>query len=372
MTDRKINRRNFFQFAMGSFVLDGVCRGFRPFESAHAAESEKGTNDRNAKFPYQNQKKLEEKTEASSPFTDLLVRKNPRTFRWEISFRAEIEGNPPEELNVILPVPKTNEYQIIENPEYPQDGKIRKFEGGKGRYLVKTFTRQFPFRPFKMSYDVTLYDVYSEWARLKNFYEYDRQSALYRMYTGKSGSCVDPNNPQIREIANQIADLSKNPLEYAHRAYLYVSDHFQYRDLGLNMLPLANVLKNGGGHCGNLTSIYVSLLRAQGIPSRHLVGKRPGLDTDPKSCHIWSDFYLENYGWIPADISQRVQAVNKGDWFGRAAASTGMIVHYDTDLVISLRNRREKVLTLQNYYTSWRYSSDSAPRITASLIYKEI
>ena len=85
--------------------------------------------------------------------------------------------------------------------------------------------------------------------------------------------------------------------------------------------PVQDILDNGGD-CGNQASVFISLLRAKGIPARHVVLCRVG------SAHVRAEFYLAGYGWIPADPNGE-QSAPSLDWFG----------HVDNDadaLVVSL------------------------------------
>ena len=69
------------------------------------------------------------------------------------------------------------------------------------------------------------------------------------------------------------------------------------------------------GECGDFSTLVVNLLRYKNIPSRHNICLR--LDTD-NSYHVWVDFYLEGYGWIPLDATYK-HDYPSGDYFGRYA-----------------------------------------------------
>ncbi|MDR2682705.1 MAG: transglutaminase-like domain-containing protein, partial [Dysgonamonadaceae bacterium] len=61
------------------------------------------------------------------------------------------------------------------------------------------------------------------------------------------------------------------------------------------------VLENGHGDCGQVTLLFMTLARYNGIPTRWQSGfmMHPG----SKNLHDWSEFYLEGIGWIPMDES---------------------------------------------------------------------
>jgi transglutaminase-like putative cysteine protease len=75
-----------------------------------------------------------------------------------------------------------------------------------------------------------------------------------------------------------------------------------------------NVLASGdlGGKCADISAVFVSLLRAAGIPAREVFGIRAAPSKYSKAYgiksnditaaqHCRSEFYIRGYGWIPAD-----------------------------------------------------------------------
>ena len=63
------------------------------------------------------------------------------------------------------------------------------------------------------------------------------------------------------------------------------------------------------GNCVDIHSVFVSLLRAAGVPAREVFGIRLSKGTAvgdiTKSQHCWAEYYLPGYGWVvmdPADL----------------------------------------------------------------------
>ena len=108
-----------------------------------------------------------------------------------------------------------------------------------------------------------------------------------------------------------------------------------------------------GGDCGNLSTIFVSLLRCKGIPARHLVAKR----TDGSN-PVWVDFHRQDYGWIPVDVSKR-NANKYGDFFGKIdSRDTGIIVSKGVNLTVEKQNgEKYRTNLLQNFDYWYWYSS---------------
>ena len=285
----------------------------------------------------------------------ILVKTNPKTYRVRSSLELKSVGVKPDILIGELPLPKTNEYQTIQRLKH-SPGEVRSYPENGDEYLFCRFRGNECPQPglsktIFYEFEVTLYDISVDFSKIDEIFPYDKKSVLYRRYTGKSGVYVDPDHPEIKRIAKEIAVKSKDPLEFARNAYSYVSENYKYKNPNRGITPLKEILQNGGGDCGNLSSIFISLLRNQGIPARHLAALRPD-----GSCHYWADFYLEKYGWIPVDVTYRVNDKDKSnDYFGRVRIeSNGIILARDVDLsVINHQGVLQKVAHMQTFAYWW-------------------
>jgi hypothetical protein len=127
------------------------------------------------------------------------------------------------------------------------------------------------------------------------------------------------------------------------------------------------VLSNGGGDCGGLMVIYVSLLRCKNIPSRPLVGMCPS-----GSGHGYADFYLEGYGWVPVDPTQICLFPNvtgyNNNIFGKGDA---LIIFSETyNAILNCGQYQFTSVGLQCYSCNWLlwvlYGSYGGGTITSS------
>jgi len=61
------------------------------------------------------------------------------------------------------------------------------------------------------------------------------------------------------------------------------------------------------GECGGYSNLFIALCRAVGVPARPItgiVGIKEGSyywANGDVYTHMWAEFYLPNYGWVPAD-----------------------------------------------------------------------
>ena len=106
-------------------------------------------------------------------------------------------------------------------------------------------------------------------------------------------------------------------LERAKKVYAWVLEN-TFRDEGVKEgcglgLPIRTISeKNGGGKCADISSVFVALARASGIPTRDVYGLR----VDPAKSgeitgnyHCWTEFYLPGTGWVmadPADVRKKM------------------------------------------------------------------
>ena len=66
-------------------------------------------------------------------------------------------------------------------------------------------------------------------------------------------------------------------------------------------LNAEEALARGGGTCSEYTNLFLALMRARGIPARFETGICLDGEGKPMSSHAWASFFLDGYGWIPAD-----------------------------------------------------------------------
>jgi len=217
-------------------------------------------------------------------------------------------------LIVLIPLPQTNNYQIVSNMTHA-GATVLGIPETDDFYARWTNTGLALPRPgeswwFTTEFDITLNALHVNLDQITTIYPYNTTSDIYQWYTGSSGVYVDPDNPTIQAIGDIIWSYSADVLDYAERCYDFVASTYSYLNPNTGLHPVATLLSWGGGDCGNLSSIYISLLRHKDIPSRHVVTIRPD-----NTYHVWADFYMEGYGWIPVDVTYKM-SYPSGDFFG--------------------------------------------------------
>ena len=125
---------------------------------------------------------------------------------------------------------------------------------------------------------------------------------LYEIAT-KSDSLIPSETKEITELAEQITGKEKNPYKKAKLIYSFMLKNYnlanKMRKGGSNPLDLVSKKK---GDAYDFALIFTALLRASGIPSFMDAGVLIGQDLTTQA-HWWSEFYVENFGWVPVDIA---------------------------------------------------------------------
>jgi hypothetical protein len=285
--------------------------------------------------------------------------------KWHITSTVTVDNQNAAltKLVVTLPAPQTNVYQDVENLA-PGAGTQLAIPGTDDFYLRFAPSLGLPSpgmsASYAISYDVTLYELSVDFSKMTSIPPYDTSAPEYARYTGPRDVYVDPDNATIVAIADSLATGNPDVLTYAKAGYEYVASHYQYLNPNTGLHPLSEILAAGGGDCGNLASIYVSLLRHRGIPARHLVAVRPD-----GSYHVWADFLVAGYGWVPVDVTYKHDDP-AGDYFGKVAlGGNGIIMDKQVWLTLAVGDSTTEVALLQNY-AWWFWSNTPSPTVTTS------
>ena len=115
-----------------------------------------------------------------------------------------------------------------------------------------------------------------------------------------------PLDGPVKALADSITAGKTTVLAKARAIYDWTCEN-TYRDpdtRGCGAGDVCQLLEDPGGKCGDLSSIYVTLCRAAGVPARHVLGLRQGSETGQDITtwqHCWAEFYLPGTGWVAAD-----------------------------------------------------------------------
>jgi transglutaminase-like putative cysteine protease len=125
---------------------------------------------------------------------------------------------------------------------------------------------------------------------------------------------LGPTNGSIRKLASEITEGRTGVRDKTRAIYDWICDNmFRNPDIrGCGSGDVCSLLNSRGGKCADISSVFVALTRAAGIPSREVFGIRLGKSgtTDiTKWQHCWAEYYLPGYGWVvvdPADVLKMI------------------------------------------------------------------
>lgn len=135
-----------------------------------------------------------------------------------------------------------------------------------------------------------------------------------------NSSAFIPTDGKIKEIAFSVTNDQQKVSEKARAVYQWVVEN-TVRDpnvKGCGTGEVEKVLAKKGGKCADISSVFVSIARAAGVPSREVFGLRLGKKDEEDMTgghHCWAEFYAPGYGWVPVDPSdvRKVMLTDKLD-----------------------------------------------------------
>lgn len=117
---------------------------------------------------------------------------------------------------------------------------------------------------------------------------------------------MGPVDGEVKKLSESIVKGKKGVLEKARAIYDWTCENM-YRDpatVGCGKGDVCELLKKPGGKCTDISSVYIALARAAGVPAREVFGLRLGKKAEEDITtwqHCWVEFFLPGTGWVPVD-----------------------------------------------------------------------
>jgi len=181
-------------------------------------------------------------------------------------------------LTRIVTDPSGNEYALWEIDDIP-----------RGR----SFTVNISY--FILSFDVTF-------SIGTSITQQDDQTSENQKYT-KPELHIESDNPYIVEAAKKAVGNETDPHKQVLMISKFVTDSLRY-ELQTEERGALWALQHGVGDCSEYSYLFVALCRALGIPSRIQAGFAfHELGETTEYGHMWAEYHLKNYGWVPVDLT---------------------------------------------------------------------
>ena len=155
---------------------------------------------------------------------------------------------------------------------------------------------------FTQNFFVSTYSVQTTInpARVRQFSEKYR---LLYMEAKQADSLIPSKKPEVIAKAKEIVKKETNPYKQAKLIFDYLFENYD-----LHARPrrsnetVIDLLNKKQGDAYDLSALFTTLVRSLGIPCLPVSGILVDSDLKAQS-HWWSEFYIENFGWIPVDIA---------------------------------------------------------------------
>ncbi len=146
-----------------------------------------------------------------------------------------------------------------------------------------------------------------------NIRPYNKKSELYKKYTS-----VEKPHIIKMSLAKKIVGDEKCPYRQSEMVYDYIVKNYPWagaREYSTIECIPQYVLDEQHGDCGQVSLLYISLMRSLGVPARWESGWM--LHPESKNLHDWAEVYFEGIGWVPVDVS-----------FGRFSSSNANVENF--------------------------------------------
>ena len=176
----------------------------------------------------------------------------------------------------VLPCPNSSLYQDIKSVNTYGATKYD-CPDGVNSYIVNDLnTADIPASGKNIimeSINMVAYKVTARMDMINNIPAYDMQSVECKKYLGvEDGDLVDPTNASVVSVADNLwAKANGNLINYARSCYEWTAQNMTYGNMNTGLHTITELMNTRVGDCGNFSSVFISLLRAKGIPARHIV-----------------------------------------------------------------------------------------------------
>ncbi len=241
------------------------------------------------------------------------------TFSIDVKADAVPDG---ETLRVWMPFPFENMRQSdIQLIKSSHDVTLSKNSLQHTAYMEGTAQKGKPTH-FEITYSYIVGERHIDRAEiLSRLKPYDKTSDTYKKYTSDEYPHIIKSD-RMEKLARSIVGNEKNPVFQASIIYDWIVSNFPWagaREYSTIPNIPEYVLDNGHGDCGQVTLLYIALVRSIGIPARWESGYM--LYPHELNYHDWAETYFEGVGWVPTDVS-----------FGRTMVGEPLSDYYKTGI----------------------------------------
>lgn len=272
------------------------------------------------------QTKVEELTDSTKVVDGVVHRRFVMTQQYQLMLPEKVSG----ETKLWIPLPEETSFQQVESYRY--SGTYQEIsENQDNEYKAKTLYAYWPDSDKPMTLTLEMVIDTQNWepalkGELKGYQSPAEISYPEDVQLFLKGTAMMPLDGIVKETVDKIIGQETNPLEKARLIYNWVTANME-RDnsvIGCGIGDAKAILTSGklSGKCTDISSVFVALARAAGIPAREMFGIRlgapsaalapyskgafgsadaSGLANISGAQHCRAEFYLAGFGWVPCD-----------------------------------------------------------------------
>ena len=238
----------------------------------------------------------------------------PASRSFEATYVATVEAVPAglNRLEIWVPLPQDTPAQRIRNVrvDSPYPGGVRtEKEFGNSYYYLSTDEPKSGKLEIRVRFEAERQEVLS--SRLVRASQRESPEVLQRALREENLVTL---SPRVRELARRITYGNTTPEAKARAIYDHIVNTMIYDKTvpGWGNGDTERACDVAKGNCTDFHSLFMSLARAEGIPSRFIIGfpLKPDAEGTVPGYHCWAEFYIPGRGWIPVDASDASKATD--------------------------------------------------------------
>lgn len=267
------------------------------------------------------------------------------TFRYEFTVRNVDAGKP---LRVWIPLAHTSEFQTVrvvsETGDLPLKATGNKTSGNQMLYAETKKAERSEYK-FSVVYDVVRreHNALTDAQRQASENSSGPPAPALKQAAFKPYLVPDklvPTSGLPAEIAAKVTSGKTGDLQRGRAIYDYVLANMRYDKSGTGWGRGDAVWACNAkhGNCTDFHSLFISMARSQGIPSRFEIGFPIPAGThqgEIPGYHCWAEFYAAQHGWVPVDISEAWKDKSRAQYFFGAHDDNRVAFTRGRDLILN-------------------------------------
>ncbi len=299
--------------------------------------------------------------------------------KYVVQLIEDVECNEPKNLTTVtmrVPRPQTSAQQpFVELADYMPDPVIFNYKNTIVNQVDLTKINQGKKILLNQIYRVGTYKVSTQIAP-KNVQPYSEETKKFYSTALQADKIIKSDSEQIIDFAKKIVQNETNIYNQARKLYDYIVSYYTLSEkLRENTAAPEELVKISHGDAYDFAIFYTELLRSLGIIANPVSGIIVNSDKSSK-IHWWTEFYIENFGWVPVDVAmglgRELKAFDrisdsKNYYFGNLD-NQHIIFSIGWNEMKSMSQEKSKVTRMQKTFalqSVWEESSDENVNYTS-------